>query len=231
MSSKTEKKQKKEEMQAAAKRRQKRNSILTKAAIIIIVPMVLLVFYQGLFTGPPALPPDLIGEADHVRGATDAEVTLTIYADFECPACLNETQVIARAWPRISEDVRVVFRHFPLDTHRFSFEAARYAEAASMQGKFWEMHDLLFANQLSWSSVDDPTLLFEGIAEELELDMDQLRDDLDSPAVRAKINSDQQGGIRAGVRSTPALFVNGRLSANPQSPGGLISLIESAQSE
>jgi len=229
MSSKEEKKQKKEEKQAAAKRSEKRNNLLLKVAISLFVPLALFVFYQGMFIGPPSLPPDIIGDADHVKGALESDVTLTVYADFQCPACLTETQVIARAWPRISADVRVVYRNFPLDTHRFSFEAARYAEAASIQGKFWEMHDLLFANQTSWSGLEDPTLFFEGIAEQLELDLEQMRTDIELPTVRAKINADQQGGIRAGVRSTPSLFINGQMVSNPQTPGRLIELIEEAQ--
>jgi protein-disulfide isomerase len=230
MTSKEEKRQKKEAKQAAEKRNEKRNALLLKAAIALFVPLALFVFYQGLFTGPPSLPPDIIGEADHVRGAQEANVTITVYADFQCPACLTEAQVIARAWPRISEDVRMVYRYFPLDTHRFSFQAARYAEAAGMQDKFWQMHDLLFDNQQAWGGVEDPTLFFEGYAEALELDLEQLRADIELPEVRAKIVADQQGGIRAGVRSTPSMFINGEMVSNPQTPGGLINLIEEARS-
>jgi len=231
MSKKEEQRKIKEEKQAAARRREKRNALLIKVGAVILVPIVLVVFYQGLFTGPPALPPDLVGEADHVRGNPEAPVTVTMYADFQCPACQIEYQVIARAWPRIRDDVQLIYRYFPLDTHRFSFQAARFAEAAGLQGKFWEMHDLLFANQQAWSFVEDPTLMFEDYGEQIGLDMAQLRADIERSEVRAKIVSDQQGGVRAGVRSTPALFINGRQVANPQSPAGLIDLIEEAQAE
>ena len=231
MSKKEEQRKIKEEKQAAARRREKRNALLIKVGAVILVPIVLVVFYQGLFTGPPALPPDLVGEADHVRGNPEAPVTVTMYADFQCPACQIEYQVIARAWPRIRDDVQLIYRYFPLDTHRFSFQAARFAEAAGLQGKFWEMHDLLFANQQAWSFVEDPTLMFEDYGEQIGLDMAQLRADIERSEVRAKIVSDQQGGVRAGVRSTPALFINGRQVANPQSPAGLIDLIEEAYAE
>jgi len=231
VSKKEEQRKIKEEKQAAARRREKRNALLIKVGAVILVPIVLVVFYQGLFTGPPALPPDLVGEADHVRGNPEAPVTVTMYADFQCPACQIEYQVIARAWPRIRDDVQLIYRYFPLDTHRFSFQAARFAEAAGLQGKFWEMHDLLFANQQAWSFVEDPTLMFEDYGEQIGLDMAQLRADIERSEVRAKIVSDQQGGVRAGVRSTPALFINGRQVANPQSPAGLIDLIEEAQAE
>ncbi len=230
MSSKEEKRRIKEEKQAAARRKAKLGAMLAKVAAVIIIPLVLFVFYQGLFTGPPSLPPGQVGETDHVRGNLDADVTITVYADFQCPACLTETQVIARAWPRIEDQVKVVYRYFPLDTHRFSFQAARYAEAAALQGKFWEMHDLLFANQQSWSSLDDPTLIFDSIAEQIGIDIVQLHQDIDTPEVRAKIVADQQGGISAGVRSTPSMFINGRLVSNPQTAGRLIELIEEAAS-
>ena len=230
MSKKEEQRKIKEEKQAAAKRKQPINGMLIKAAVVILVPLALFVFYQGLFSGPPSLPPSQVGEADHVRGALDSNVTITVYADFQCPACLTETQVIARAWPQIQDRARVVYRYFPLDTHRHSFQAARYAEAAAMQDRFWEMHDLLFANQQAWTNVDDPTLLFDGIAEQLSLDLDRLHADMELPEVRAKIIADQQGGISAGVRSTPAMFINGQMVANPQTAGRLIELVAEAGS-
>ena len=229
MSNKADRKKIKEAKQAAAKRKQQLNAWLIKAGVIIIVPLMLFVFYQGLFTGPPTMPPDMISDADHVRGAEDADVTMTVYADFQCPACLTESEVIARAWREIQDEVRLVFRHFPLDTHRFAFQAARYAEAAGKQGKFWEMHNLLFSNQTVWSPLEDATLFFEGYAEEVGLDMDQLHVDIESAETRAKINADQQSGIRAGVRSTPAMYLNGRLISNPQNPGRLIEMIREAQ--
>lgn len=229
MTKKEDRQKIKEEKQAAAKRKEKLTSLLVKAAAVILVPLALFVFYQGLFSGPPVLPPDIIGEADHVRGNSEADTTITVYGDFQCPACLTEFDVIVRAWPRLRDDTKFVFRHFPLDTHRFAFQAARYAEAASLQERFWEMHDLLYSNQLAWSAVEDPTLFFDGYAEQLNLDMERLRADIELSEVRAKIISDQQGGIRSGVRGTPVMFINGDLVPNPQTPGGLIDLVNAAK--
>jgi len=228
MSKKEEQRKIREEKQAAARRKEKFNALALKVGMVILIPLVLVVLYQGLFSGPPALPPDLVGDADHVRGNPDAPVTLTVYADFQCPACQSEWETITRAWPRIRDDVRLVYRYFPLDTHRFSFQAARYAQAAANQGMFWEMHDMLFATQQEWTLVADPTALFDNYAEQLGLDLEQLRADIESSAVRAKIISDQQGGIRAGVRSTPALFINGDIVQNPATPGALVDLITAA---
>jgi len=229
MSKKEEQRKIREEKQAAARRKEKFNALALKVGVVILIPLVLVVLYQGLFSGPPALPPDLVGDADHVRGNPDAPVTLTVYADFQCPACQSEWETITRAWPRIRDDVRLVYRYFPLDTHRFSFQAARYAQAAANQGMFWEMHDMLFATQQEWTLVADPTALFDNYAEQLGLDLEQLRADIESSAVRAKIISDQQGGIRAGVRSTPALFINGDIVQNPATPGALVDLITAAR--
>jgi len=228
MSTKAEKKQIKEAKQVAAKRKEKLRTLLIRLGTVIIAPIVLFVFWQGLFSGPPTLPPDVISDADHVFGSDDAKVTITVYADFQCPACLTESDVISRAWSRISEDARLIYRHFPLDTHRFSFQAARYAEAAGKQGRFWEMHDLLFGNQVLWSTIDDATQFFDEYAQQIGLNMEQLQSDLDSADIRGKINADQQSGIRAGVRSTPAMFINGRLVPNPQSPARLVEIVREA---
>lgn len=228
MSKKEEQRKKKEEKQAAAKRKQQLNAMLFKVAVVILVPLTLFVFYQGLFTGPPSLPPNQVGDSDHVMGAADAPVTITVYADFQCPNCFTESQVIARAWPRIQDKARVVYRYFPLDTHRWSFQSARYAEAASRQGKFWEMHDLIFNSQDTWAAAEDPTPIFDGFARQLQLDLDQLHADLDLPEVRAKILADQQGGISAGVRATPTMFINGDLVPSPQTAGRLVDMVNEA---
>lgn len=228
MSNKEEKKQIKEEKQQAAVRRGQRNALLFKVALVIFIPIVLFVFYQGLFNRAPVLAPDEIALTDHVKGADDAPLTITVYADFQCPQCLTEAEVIARAWPQISSKVQLVYRFYPLDTHRHSFLAARYAEAAGIQGSFWEMHDILFGNQGLWSALPEARSIFDGYAEQLGLDMEQLSSDLDSVVVRNKIIADQQGGTRAGVRGTPVMFINGRRVTNPRTAGELISMVDEA---
>ena len=232
MSSKKEEKRKhKEEMQAAAMRKQKWGSMLLKGGLVLLIPLVLYVFLQGLFNSAPSLPPDVVGETDHVRGNPEATLTLTVYADFQCPACLTETEVISRAWPQISDKVKLVFRHYPLDIHRHAFLAARYAEAAARQDKFWELHDVLYGNQTLWSGVADPTELFDSYATDLGLDLDQLKADIGLAEVRNRILADQRGGTRAGVRATPSMYFNGRLVSNPQSAGDLVTRVNRALEE
>ncbi len=232
MSAKKEERRKnKEAKQAEAVRKEKWSGMLMKGGLLLLIPLVLYVFLQGLFNNTPALPPDVVGEADHVRGNPDAALTLTVYADFQCPACLTETEVISRAWPQISDKVKLVFRHYPLDVHRHAFLAARYAEAAGRQDKFWELHDVLYGNQTVWSVVEDPTEMFDSFATDLGLDMDQLKADIDLAEVRNKILADQRGGTSAGVRATPSMYFNGRLVSNPQSAADLVARINKALEE
>jgi protein-disulfide isomerase len=232
MSAKKEERRKnKEAKQAQAVRKQQWTGVLMKGGLVLFVALVLYVFLQGLFNNTPVLPPDVVGEADHVRGNPDADLTITVYADFQCPACLTETEVISRAWPQIREKVQLVFRHYPLDIHRHAFLAARYAEAAGRQDKFWELHDVLYGYQTVWSLVENPTEMFDTYAADLGLDMERLKADIDLPEVRSKILADQRGGTRAGVRATPSMYFNGRLVSNPQSASDLVARVNKALEE
>jgi protein-disulfide isomerase len=218
----------KEEKQAAALQKQKFSGVLWKGVAAILIPLVVGVLLYGFFSGPQAAPPSAVVASDHVRGDINSPVTLTVYADFQCPACVEETAIVARAWPRLRDKTRLVFRHYPLDVHNHAFLAARYAEAAGLQDLFWEMHDVLYDNQTLWSAVDDPIALFDGYAMQLGLDVSQLHIDLESPAIRDKILADQRGGTRAGVRGTPTLFLNGRQVTTPRSAAELIGMVEAA---
>lgn len=229
MSNKDEKRRIREAKKQAAKRREKIQTWLIRGALIVFIPLALLVLGRGMLDRAPVIPPGDVTASDHVRGNPEADVVITLYADFQCPACFNEYQIIARAWPRIQEQAQLVFRHFPLDIHRHAFPAARYAEAAGRQGRFWEMHDMLYARQGQWAVLDNATPVFNGYALELGLDMDQFEADLEDQAIREKILADQQGGIRAGVRGTPSMYINGRMVNNPRSSAELVSMVEEAQ--
>jgi protein-disulfide isomerase len=228
-SKKAEQRRIKEAKQASSQRRDKLTGWLLKGGAIVVLLAAAVVFYEGLFLAPRTAPPGQIAETDHVRGNTDAPHTITVYADFQCPACASEMDLITRAWPQLRDKTRLVFRYYPLDTHAHSFTAARYAEAAGKQEAFWPMHDMLFANQALWADVDDPLPLFDGYATELGLDVMKLEQDLELPEVRAKVIADQRGGTAAGVRSTPTMFVDGRMALrNPATVGELVKLVEDA---
>lgn len=215
-----------EQKQQAAERSSARGKQITRVAVFVLVPLLLIAVFYGISGQGEIYPPDQISANDHVKGNPDSEITMVVYADFQCPACANEHRVMAQAWPRIADQVQVVFRHYPLTgTHRFAWTAALYAEAAGQQGQFWEMYDLLFLNQTYWSGLAAVEAEFDGYLEQLGLDVSKAHEDMQSETVLQKVRNDQRGGTRAGVRSTPALFVNGRQTSVPQNPVDMISLV------
>jgi protein-disulfide isomerase len=162
-----------------------------------------------------AAPPP--GPQDHVRGPADGRLVI-VYADFEGPCC-------AAVDRRLTElGARVVFRHFPVRSkHPRSWPAAGAAEAAAAQGAFWPMHDALLADQ---GRLEDPHLWAR--AERLGLDVGRFDADRRSDAVAARIRADFVGGVRAGVASTPALVVDGRLLPGRPDDAGLRQLVTGA---
>jgi len=139
---------------------------------------------------------------DHVRGPDDATLVI-VYADFECPFCAALHGRLARV------RLRHVFRHFPVkSSHPRAWAAARAAEAAALQGAFWEMHDLLFADQ---GRLEDPHLW--ELARTLGLDLEDFDADRRSEAVEARVRRDFESGIRGGVVTTPTAFAAGRMYA------------------
>ncbi|MBU2098591.1 MAG: DsbA family protein [Gammaproteobacteria bacterium] len=217
-----------EQKQQAAQKKDVAKKNLTRLALVILVPLIVIGVLYGLLGQGTAYPPDQVAASDHVKGNPDG-VTLVVYADFQCPACAAEHQMMAMAWPRIADRAQLVFRHYPLtSTHRFAWTAALYAEAAGAQGKFWEMYDQLFVNQAYWSTLSSVEDEFDGYLEQLGLDIEQAHQDMESDAIIQKIRNDQRGGTRAGVRGTPALFVNGRLTPVPQNPIDMAAVVNRA---
>jgi Na+/H+ antiporter NhaA len=156
---------------------------------------------------------------DHALGPDDAPVTLIEYGDFECPYCGRAEDAIRRVRERYGDRLRFVFRHFPLrEVHPHAVSAALAAEAAADQGRFWEMHDVLFANQLALTDVD-LTAYGERLGVNAWADLDRHR---------ARVNADREGGERGGVAGTPTFFVNGRRHEGPHDAAGLSAAIEAA---
>jgi diadenylate cyclase len=167
---------------------------------------------------------DPVGTRDHVRGPEDAPVTLVKYGDYECPYCGQLHPVLEELRERSGERVRFVFRHFPLDSvHPRARRAALAAEAAASQGRFWEMHDLLYENQDELGEED-----LTRHAAELGLDLRRFEEDLANDHHAWRIEEDRLGGERAGVGGTPALFVNGVRYAGPMDLDGLLAAVEDA---
>lgn len=230
MSKRDEQKRIREQKQREAQQRAGRQKVLGKVAMFVLAPLVLIAMaYVLLGQGQVYSPVEIAGN-DHVRGNPEG-VKLVVYADFQCPACATEHAVMAQAWDRISGNVQMVFRHYPLsNSHPHAWEAATFAEAAGRQGKFWEMYDVLFVNQNYWSTLGNVTAEFEGYAQQLGLNLEQIRQDVRSDEVTQKVRNDQLGGTRAGVRSTPTIFVDGRLVPTPRTVAELISVVGAASS-
>tara|TARA_B100000029_G_scaffold192682_1_gene190749 strand:- start:7555 stop:8259 length:705 start_codon:yes stop_codon:yes gene_type:complete len=216
MSKRQQQKKIKEQKQAAAKQRDRAKKIGLKVFTFVITPVLLLFVFYTLFTQGPTYSPVEISDSDHIRGTTENSVTIVVYADFQCPACATEHETMTQLWPSIRDRALLIFRHYPITAqHPNSWTASLYAEAAARQNRFWEMHDYLFATQPIWASMNNVEGEFDSYALELNLDIDQLHEDIESEEVISKIRNDQRGGNSAGVRSTPAVFINGRLLANP----------------
>jgi protein-disulfide isomerase len=147
-----------------------------------------------------------VGERDHVQGNPNAGVTLVEYGDYECPYCGEAYPIVQRIQRELGDNLRFVFRNFPLSqVHPHAEQAALAAEAAGRQGKFWEMHDMLFENQ---QALEDNDLV--RYAEALRLDMLKYLSDVSSEQVAARVREDFMSGVRSGVNGTPTFFVNGR---------------------
>ena len=144
----------------------------------------------------------------HARGSADAPVTLEEFGDFQCPPCGR----LAGSLQEIEKDygarLRVIFRNFPFTIHEHAHEAAYAAEAAGLQGHFWEMHDLLYREQAAWSKTTDVQSLFESYAGTIGLNLERFKKDSGGEEVKAKVESDRKGGEELGVRNTPTIFIN-----------------------
>ena len=171
---------------------------------------------------PGALPPQS-------HGPSAAAVTIEEFGDLQCPPCKTFFGVLQEVEEEYEGRLRVVFREFPLAMHQHAHVAATIAEAAGLQGKFWEMHDLLYRNQAAWSPVANPRQLFADYASQLGLDSERLQRDAEGAAVKARIAADQKRAESIGVNSTPTVFVNGK-SIPPTSftLPGLRTVIEAA---
>ena len=146
-----------------------------------------------------------VSNVDHTLGPDHAPVTLVEYGDFECPNCKQAAPAVKLLLERFSERVRFAYRHFPLeDVHPHALLAAEAAECAGAQGKFWQMHELLFANQEHLK----PKQL-QGYAEQLGLDMALYTAEMDDHVYLQRVREHIDSGLKSGVRGTPGFFVNG----------------------
>lgn len=155
-------------------------------------------------------------------------VTMVEYSDYQCPACAQYHPLVEQLKQDFGDQLKVEYRYFPLNSHPHAAIAARAAESAKKQGKFMEMHNLLFENQRSWSSSGNPQSLFIGYAEQIGLDLDQFRNDLNASETQQTVMEEKQEGQQNGVNSTPSFMINGdMIDQNPRSYAEFKELISS----
>lgn len=170
-----------------------------------------------------------IQATNHVRGEGKKKVTLIEYGDFECPACGGYYPIVEQLFEKYKDDITFQFRNFPLvQIHRHAMLAHRSAEAAGNQNKFWEMYNLLYQNQTTWSGTSDPGTTFRAYAESLGLDMKKYEADVKSAATNDIINADIAAGQKLGATSTPTFILDGKKIDNPRDLEAFSKLIDEA---
>lgn len=162
-----------------------------------------------------------INDRDHILGPRNASVTLTEYGDYECPYCALANVSVHQVLEALGDDLLFAFRNFPLrEIHPHAWRAAQAAEAAGEQGRFWEMHDLLYANQ---DRLEDADLL--RYAANLVLDTERFARELNDGKHAARVREDYLSGVRSGVNGTPAFFIDGVRYEGPwDAPNLLLAL-------
>jgi protein-disulfide isomerase len=172
-------------------------------------------------------------EPPHVRGNPSAPVTVEEFADFQCPSCGAYYPELKKIETEFGDKLRVVFRERPLvPPHDHALIAAQAAEAAGLQGRFWEMHDKLYENQTAWSDARDLVPLFVDYAKQIGLDTDRFMKDLNGEVVATRIFQDGKRVHALNVTSTPTFYVNGKEAKDDNwKPDGLREMIRQALRE
>ena len=148
---------------------------------------------------------------NHVEGQGKSGVTLVEYGDYQCPYCEQYYPIVKQVAAEFNDQITFQFRNFPLTSvHQNAFAGARAAEAAAAQGKFWQMHDLLYDNQSQWSESKNPTSYFQDYAKLLGLNVKQFNKDYSSNKVNDAINADTAAGNKLQISGTPTFFLDGK---------------------
>jgi protein-disulfide isomerase len=203
-------------------RRKKRNHWSFWLAVIIVLGLLTWLIIQ--LATPPVENDNYntdiltIQNNDWIKGNPEAKVVLMEYSDFQCPYCQIYGKLTSQLAEEFSEDIAVVFRHFPLKTiHPNAEIASQAAEAAGLQNKFWEMGDLIFNNQNLWINHQIPEEIFTNFAGLLELDVERFKTDINSSPVKDKINEQIKRSTALDIQGTPTIFINGQKINNPSS--------------
>lgn len=180
--------------------------------IVIVAALAAVVFFLKKNPAPQA------GEqssGEKTRGPENAQVSIVEYSDFQCPACQKAQETLTKLLTDYPTQIKLIFKHFPLSMHVWAPLAHQAAECARTQGKFWEMHDQLYAKQQEWSGPAHPSENFIQMAKEAGLNIDQFAACLSNPAINENIMKDRKRGEELQVNSTPTFFIDGERLVGP----------------
>lgn len=166
-----------------------------------------------------------VSQNDHIEGPANAAVTLVEYGDYECPYCGEVEPWIKQIQQQMGDQLRFVFRNFPLSQHPYAEIAAESAEAAGAQGKFWEMHDLLYQHQ---DALEPQDLM--RYAQQIGLNTSEFSQALEAHAERQRVQADFQCGVESGVQGTPTFFINGTQYQGPLAKQAIAQAVQTAAS-
>jgi protein-disulfide isomerase len=209
--------------------------ILGIFALVVVLAVIAAAFLSGSVSPQSAFKATTvpaITAADWQRGNTQAKVSVIEYGDFQCPACAQYEPIMEQLEKEYAGNVIFVFRNFPLyQIHQDAMISSQAAEAAGLQGKYWEMHDLLYKNQPQWETASADTVVskfYDGYAQSLGLNVSKFDTDINSDAVKAKVQKDLDSGNAAQVDHTPTFFVNLAQIPNPTSYAAFKAVIDAA---
>ena len=193
-------------------------------SLFLIIATVALYFSTATAASRPSLA-EKPGASDITYGPATAQVVLVEYSDFQCQFCAEYAKILGPLREKYRDQVRFVFRFFPLSNHEYGMISAQAAYAAFLQDKFWEMHDLIYANQREWSESDDPRPYFDTYASQVGLDIDKFHEDLDAEATKDFVSGQRSEGDKAGVTHTPWFIIND-LVVTPRTAADFESLFQ-----
>lgn len=199
-------------------------------SVLAVIVLLFGYYFYAMSTRVDAPIPTIeITSTDHTRGAQEAKVTLVEFGDLQCPACKAYEPIVRQLLAQNPDTLQLVFRHFPLtQIHQNALISAKATEAAALQGKFWEMHDVLYDRQTEWANKLNAREIILGFAQELALDVTKFTQDLESEAVEKKILAEYAEGLKLGVQGTPTFFINGQMIQSPRTVEEFDALIKAA---
>lgn len=189
----------------------KEAKVIAVIFVIIFGGLGWLISRNNKIATTPVAKEQLIKAGNHSTKNPSAKVNLVEFGDYQCPACAAAHPIVEQMLAQYSNnpDVNFVFRNFPLPQHQYALISAEAAEAAGAQGKYWQMHSLLYENQDKWVNSTDPLNIFSGYAAQLQLDVNRFKEDVQQNKYSTVIEADKQDANLLGVNSTPTFFLNG----------------------